>query len=646
MDENPGDKRGPSGLRSKRSRTLRQLSLLIISIYIFAGLATYLVYSGSQNRLLERSREKIVQMHASTVYGNAGYAVDFLLDLGKDRLSGLTSQQLLLPEPQGAPLEARQYLQKMLSAMIDAWCSGLQKAVILLPASSAENADQVIAAAGFSPSQPPLDTLLRAAGAGKPWSWTDSEYVETPEGRNLVIAKEIDLSGGGLRAYFVAVRPMEDEVSSIQGFFDQRGGRSRRNLALADLAAVAFMSLLTYIFLGALVRRRITRPIEELHHAAAEVMSGNLDMEVPVRKGEEFAGLKSAFNTLVANLRAIITMPAVGERPFAAGEPTGEEPKSGEPGPTTRRKGGRTMAARSRTLYYTGLFVTVIFLAFAVAGFLAYNHWQNGLIEDSVQETVRGISGYFGNDSAFIRYTLDEMITEKLLSEGMESLSLDQQFFMIEQKQVSSYQRFYNQFCGELVAKGVMGLEAVMVILAGPGIPGGSTVVVSNDESQVYDWEVPAFLLDAIENGTPSLYFQNGIPELGLEGEQFVGIETFPILNLKQAYVGVRSLRGEVGEIRDFYAEERGEVFAKYVPMVMGFLAAFLLLILLGLGFLVRRNITHPVEELSAAAEKVMQGDLDVDIPVREGEDVAVLQRAFRELVESFRKIVSRSTEG
>jgi len=37
---------------------------------------------------------------------------------------------------------------------------------------------------------------------------------------------------------------------------------------------------------------------------------------------------------------------------------------------------------------------------------------------------------------------------------------------------------------------------------------------------------------------------------------------------------------------------------------------------------------------------------LDVEIAVREGEDLAGLQRAFREMVESLRRLISRSVEG
>jgi methyl-accepting chemotaxis protein len=287
-----------------------------------------------------------------------------------------------------------------------------------------------------------------------------------------------------------------------------------------------------------------------------------------------------------------------------------------------------------------------LFVAYGLAGFAIFNHWQNGLVGEGTDEMIRGISAYFANESDFIRHTLDPVITEKLVREGMRELSLEEQYALIVNKQFSDYQRFYNQFCADLVERSALGLDAVFVILSGMGIPGGSTVVVSNDESMIYEWPVPSYLLEAIDDETPYLYLEGGVPELGLEGEHIIFVEVFSYAQLTQAYVGVKSLRAEVGEMRDFYESERKAVSARYIPTVAVSLVALVLLSLLVLGFLLRRNITRPVEELSEAAGRVMQGDLDVEIAVREGEDLAGLQRAFREMVESLRRLISRSVEG
>jgi len=55
------------------------------------------------------------------------------------------------------------------------------------------------------------------------------------------------------------------------------------------------------------------------------------------------------------------------------------------------------------------------------------------------------------------------------------------------------------------------------------------------------------------------------------------------------------------------------------------------------------KRITRPIDELSAAAEEVMEGNLDVEIEVRRGEEFEGLKRAFKDMVESFRRYIAKS---
>lgn len=645
MADEPGYDKGLQSLRRKGGRTLRQLTLLITSVYILAGLAGYLLLSGSQNRLLEKTREKLLLMHATTVSGNAAYALDFLLDLGRGKLEHLDADRLLHPHTGNDPYGGKAYIEETLAAMIGEGFSGLEGASLLLPSPSGGERYIPIASAGTASLREPPPNLLQAVQAGRLWVWTGEDYSETPDGRNLVVAKQVDLNGKGLTAYFLAARSMDSEIATIDRFCESKRSQSRRNLALLGLAFSVGMSLLTYAFLNLLVRRRITRPIGELQRAATEVMSGNLDVRLQIRKGEEFAGLKQAFNTMVENLKAIISLPFMEDGPRLTKVLAEEGARGGLSGQEGRGVVS-SMNARSRTLFAATLFVSAVFLLSVSAQFLVFNHWQNRLIDAGIQESIYGMSEYFSNDSSFIRHVLDPLIVDELKGQGVEELSSEEQYLMILEKRITPYQHYYDLFCRDLVEKGALGLEAVMVILSGPGIPGGSTVVVSDDESRVYGWRVPDYLMEAIEEDTRFLYFERGIAELGLEGEQVMAVETFPYLDFKQAYVGVRSLREEVAEMTDFFEEERRSIFLRYTPLVILSLALFFLLAFLGLRFLLRRNITRPVEELSERVEKVMEGDLEETIPVHEGEDVEALQRVFRELVDSFRRIISRSLEG
>ncbi len=588
-------------------------------------------------------------MEVDTIYANSTLAIEFIIYLGQDKLKDLNSQSLLEADADSELTAGQEYLNKMLGVMIDANFSGLEKAMVVMPSSPSNPQATVIAANDSISSVDLPDSLIQGAAAGSDYLWTDDELPGMgSNGQNLIISKEVDLNGTGLKAYFIAVKPMETEITALNQFFDEKKRGGSINLALMIIICIAGMSILTFIFLSLLIRSRVTRPIDELHKVADEVMTGNLDVEIPVRKGEEFEGLKHTFNTMIRNLKVILFLPMSGENAQQMEELTENQEALEERAERVRSREQMEKGftpRRSRTLYYITAFLIVIFIASGLASFLVFNRWQSRLINEGTDKMIQRISEYFINESDFIRHSLDPVITETLIQEGMRNLTLEEQYALALEKKLSEYQMFYNAFAKELVDRSALDLQEVMVILTGVGIPNGAMVVVSSDESLIYNWVVPEYLVEAIKDDIPYLYFSKGIPELGMEGELTVIIETFDYMSLKQAYMGIKSMHAEVEEMRNFYNQEKKSMYLWLIPIIILSLIAFILLTFVTIDFLLRRNITRPVDELSAAAEQVMQGNLDVEISVREGEDLAELKHAFREMVESLRKLIAISTE-
>src|SRR5262249_26821927 len=69
-------------------------------------------------------------------------------------------------------------------------------------------------------------------------------------------------------------------------------------LGLMALALVAIIGAIVYFVSGA-----VTKPIEELAHAAHRVSEGDFAQQVRVSEPREAAELADAFNTMTANLR-------------------------------------------------------------------------------------------------------------------------------------------------------------------------------------------------------------------------------------------------------------------------------------------------------------------------------------------------------
>jgi len=633
----------------KRSKTLYQITILIVVVYVLAGLAAYFVYNRSQNRLIDKSRDKLIQIGVESVSANTSFILDYLVFLNQEQLQDLDEISLDQAMAEGRLTPAQKRLDEQLAGMVAADFMGLEGVIVFLVSSQGDPRNAVIAA-----SDPEM-VYGNVPGEFGEAAAADSGYLLREDGvpglgsggQSLVVVGEVVLNDTGLRAGYLAVKPVADEFAAINAFFDEKKSNGSRDLALMIVISIAAMSLLTFVFISILIRRRITRPIDELSGAANRVMEGDLDVETPVRRGDEFEGLEHSFNTMVKSLSRILSQPlAEGEQ--GSGAAAQEESVSRDP---RARRGADSAAAaglapgKSRTLGYITCFLAIVFVAWGLVTFAVFNHWQNELIDTGRNKLVEETSLYFINASHYIRDTLDPVITEKMEKEGLTNLSLEEQSALMLQGEISDYQHFYNEFSRQLVELGALGMQRILVVLSGEYIPGGSIVVVSDDESLVYNWAVPDYLLEAIDDDEPYLYREDGIDELGLEGEQIIAIEVFDLRGVTQAYIGVKSMHDEIMEMRNFYSDEKTSIYITLLPVMSGALIAFILLTFLVTRFLIHRNITGPVVELSAAVSEVMDGNLDVDIPVREGEELEGLKFAFREMVESFRRLMARATE-
>jgi methyl-accepting chemotaxis protein len=199
-----------------------------------------------------------------------------------------------------------------------------------------------------------------------------------------------------------------------------------------------------------------------------------------------------------------------------------------------------------------------------------------------------------------------------------------------------------------MIDTGFHGLRMVLMIAAASQFMPEALVWASNDEGLIYSWEVPEYILTAIEEGTPYILMEDGIPELGLEGYHIITFNEMPDplgLGVSFTNMGVKSMHEEIAAINDFYNQERKRVNLYLAIIILCTIALVVLITFFFLNYLIRKQITRPVEELSTAAEQVMQGNFDVQVSIQAGEELESLKRAFNEMVESFRKYLTKPVD-
>lgn len=300
-----------------------------------------------------------------------------------------------------------------------------------------------------------------------------------------------------------------------------------------------------------------------------------------------------------------------------------------------QRKG---IVARSKILREISIMLVAVMIISGLVTFFIVRHSQEQLIEKSIDKML----AQSAEDAAVFFLSNMELLMPKYMEifaqEGMEKIAAS-----ILSKELSYSQSLVCEELKNLAEAAPMGINLHMVIvLSNPDFPSPRPFIFAcSDKNLVYDWEIPVDIAESLERGEPYVYREEGIPELGLEGEHLVITARIEDKDAGYVvgYVGIKPLAEEVATVNQFYDRERRNTILN-LGLVVGI--SVLVVIFVSyfiLNVLIRKRITQPIEQLASSAERIMEGDLDVDIQVHEGGDFAVLERTFKEMLESIRRM-------
>jgi len=292
---------------------------------------------------------------------------------------------------------------------------------------------------------------------------------------------------------------------------------------------------------------------------------------------------------------------------------------------------------RSIILYQIAGLVAVILLISGVATFFLIQKSQNRLINKSIDKQIETEAS---NMVSTLDYIAAGMVEGTFAAVGASAQQISSD---IAQKKMTDVQRAGDQIAKAIVDAGSFNLENLSVIVPPTAFTKEALVIVSSDESLVYEWKVPDYIVQAMQSETPYLLLKEGVPELGLEGAQLIILQLPPGFHF--FVVSVVRMQEKIDSINAYYNEERRNVSLTLVLSVFLSIIAVVIIIFFLLSYLIRKRITQPIDELSATAEEVMGGHIDVDVKVHEGGEFQGLESVFKEMLDSLRNLITRSTE-
>jgi HAMP domain-containing protein len=294
---------------------------------------------------------------------------------------------------------------------------------------------------------------------------------------------------------------------------------------------------------------------------------------------------------------------------------------------------------RTRILYLITALIIVVFIAYGLVTWFIFRGSQDRLVEKSKEKLIETEAANINSALGYISDLIVEMLDEQAIVESPEEFLL-----AIQNREITKEQLLVSQEINEMMKGGLLGLDLLINVLLPDGVFSNEPlVVVASDDDLIYNWEMPDYILEAIEDGKTFLYMEDGIPGLNLTGEQLITIRVSKALTLDIAVLAVKSMQDKVAAIDSFFGDEQ-----RSINLVLGLviLCSIIFIILISffvLSYMIRKRITEPVDELAAAAEQVNQGNLDVEVSVHEGGDFEGLERAFKEMVESWRRYIDKS---
>lgn len=297
---------------------------------------------------------------------------------------------------------------------------------------------------------------------------------------------------------------------------------------------------------------------------------------------------------------------------------------------------------QSSILWEITILLVVVFIAYGLLTYFVFRASENRLIDKSIEKLKQTEAENIASSYGYVMSLMTPELEQKGIQSGTQGI-----LEAVLNNQTSDIQVFVSGRLGEMVDSGMLGMSKNLFIFESWPVTPDPFVFASSDASLVSKWEVPDYLSQAIQSGQSYIWMENGIPEMGLEGEYLVVViqRNFPEYGLLSGFVGIKPMHDEIAAINDFYKEDKQTTNLILLLMVIGSILVIALITFIVLSYLIRTRITQPIDELSAAAAQVMDGDLDVHITIRSGEEFEQLKRAFKAMVDEWGKLLARSLE-
>ncbi|MBN1290096.1 MAG: hypothetical protein JXA49_10730, partial [Actinobacteria bacterium] len=288
-----------SGLRRAGSRVLFKISVILLSVLIVFSVVSFLFFRRSQNRLIQRSKDQLVEYKVELIDSANNYLINAINMIQKLTVPDASPQSIQKDIEEGASEEsitpAQRVVNDILQSMVENRLFEYDLAVFTTTAGSGSEMAIVNSSNDefmYEQLPPELVGFISGEVGGNPEGEDEGSQVSymlveggfpelSLDGEYLVTAYMFKPDSAESDFYYIGFTPMHDELAAINSFYSSERNNINLMLGLILGGSIIVLIIITFLFLNYLIRRKITRPIDELSAAAGHAMEGDIDVEVP-----------------------------------------------------------------------------------------------------------------------------------------------------------------------------------------------------------------------------------------------------------------------------------------------------------------------------------------------------------------------------
>ncbi|MBN2169175.1 MAG: HAMP domain-containing protein [Actinobacteria bacterium] len=632
---------GQKDKRRKRSklRISVQITAVVLTIFIISSVIGLFVFRKSLDDLAANSKNKVVESVASLVssaHDFVGRMAVYLILLESGAPDyGQIEQGLQQAVDEGVETPVQQQVNYLLKETVNSGILDLEMCFYAFPPGAGTDGKAIIVASSDSTniSEPVPEKVAALIDSDKNYRLFEDGIPEMGlEGEYLVTSyKLIDEGSNETILWYFDFKPMDELLSGIDSFYSKESRTAMLWLSLVMGLSIICFIVISFLVLGYLVKKRITGPIEELSGAAEKVIDGNMDVRLEIKPREEFSGLKRVFNQMISSISAIVSK-TVSEQ---AGEEQADKPAEEK----------AFLKPRSTILFQVIALFTIVFIVAGIFSMLSIRSSMNSMVEKS-KETLIEAEGELLLSAHDFGGSLGLLLMNAGGVAPIPANSTQQFAEAVPKREISEYQIATGEIFKMMIDGHLFNYAAVYCVLEPTHLNDDYLVVISSDDKFIYTTP-PKEIGEFFEQDEDTFkFFPDGIPEMGFN-EPFLAScyknASTSVPGADVIIVDFKPMGEEVKAIDNFYDKESNKITLTMAFVIGLSILVMILITILVLMYLIRKEITGPIDELVVVANQVMDGDLDVQVQLRPGEELESLKIAFNKMIKTLSDLVEES---